>query len=94
MQLDHIENYNYFNNYFKTFTFSTQKCRFIIFNFLNTITFERKEKAMNNRTKKQNVLICNAFKKLEKYLEAEGHHELAIIISHLMYLWLKDYYSE
>ncbi len=49
---------------------------------------------MNNRTKKQNVLICNAFKKLEKYLEAEGCHELAVIISHLMYLWLKDYYSE
>ena len=41
---------------------------------------------MNNRTKKQNVLIFNAFKKLEKYLEAEGYHELAVIISHLMYL--------
>ena len=49
---------------------------------------------MNNRTKKQNVLICNAFKKLEKHLEATGYYELATIVGHLMYLWLKDYYSE
>ena len=48
----------------------------------------------NINRKTQYVVICNAFKKLEKRLEAEGHHELAIIISHLMYLWLKDYYSE
>lgn len=48
---------------------------------------------MINRTKKQNVLICNAFKRLETLLEAEGYHETAVIVIHLMYIWLKDYNS-
>ena len=33
---------------------------------------------MNNRAKKQNVLICNAFKKLKNYLKTEGYHEMAL----------------
>ena len=48
---------------------------------------------MNNKTKNQYVLVCNAFKKLEKYLDDGDYHEFAIIVNHLMYLWLKDYYS-
>ena len=48
----------------------------------------------NINRKTQYVVICNAFKKLETLLEAEGYHETAVIIIHLMYMWLRDYNSK
>lgn len=44
----------------------------------------------NTNAKTKYLVICNAFKKLENLLREGKYPELAIIVNHLIYLWLKD----
>lgn len=39
-----------------------------------------------------NTIYC-AFKKLEESLNESGYHEFAIIVNYLMFLWLKNSFS-
>lgn len=51
---------------------------------------KRKDYNMNNKTKNSYIQICNAFKKLENLLYNNNYPELAIIINHLFFIWLKN----